>query len=514
MIVAEALLLKSLFLKSEFLALYFDSLEQKITIQIYQLQKIMQPLRFPFCLIIFSLAIGAILLLQFSSSSEDDFALSQMDFVLRQVGRTTQSQMGPESVKNYMMDVDWTLSTPIEYDERASKWIKNCLFVIEDAKDSKHTMFRLHDTKLGVLNVSLDSSNLLDFNLGHFEGRPFGCPLFQVILDAAFDLTNLSIDSVVPRLSVSNISLLTTTSSFRQLMRSVPISFFRNRQLFAHKAGLTHFLLIDYPSGAARIKSTHFLKVVGAYLALRHSQFVFYTDTDTVFPKGVSEKASENLNLFLPQDFTDFRGDVEIVFGAVPQSWINSGVFICRRSNWMIQFLRDWYQLGRPELEIYKDQVGLWHVLFTRWQSKIRNESITYTDEMVRPLDSVQEMFVERTVNSQKGIRRKQTGDLLDEWTIYMSASYLVRKQVFAHFFSAWFQQQLNPLIDVPLRSGKYPFVWIHSNTVSKDPEKRMIFHCMLCRKKQSSFVVHSGAEFAYTVLSRLRGLPYRLSDV
>jgi hypothetical protein len=136
-------------------------------------------------------------------------------------------------------------------------------------------------------------------------------------------------------------------------------------------------------------KGGYFYRAVAAKLALQLYPYVFYADSDAFFSKKAFEL---NLtvehyipkDMLLSQDTGIPSGPIEIVFGNWALDWLNSGLLVLRRSDFMDEFLCKWWQYAvTPQFQNIHDQVALWHLIFVYMDKYLNDSSIPpYQNEL------------------------------------------------------------------------------------------------------------------------------------
>jgi hypothetical protein len=306
-------------------------------------------------------------------------------------------------VKDFMLDVDWNNSVSCTAFKRRSdefeylrgknvtltklrsKWIDSCFAII--SRSTQEFTIKFVDINGGIFSVTKNNSEAQ--TEAFVQNDKLACPLFRVftehhpILEEIDFNLNGKYSKVLPsKYDLKNISIVSTANGFQFLFS--PWQALWNKAKYCEKMNVSHFLHLGQPyTSMLNMHHPYWLKTITPYLSLRHTFFSLVLDIDLIF---TSQAYYSNVSIesFIPEfmispdpfseDYEKLLKEkertTEMVFGSWVGPWFNSGVLLFRRSDWIQKFLCDYRNTGVKSLKYFNDQVGLFHVLLSKFSAE------------------------------------------------------------------------------------------------------------------------------------------------
>lgn len=365
----------------------------------------------------------------------------------------------------------------------SSQWINSCIIVLDQSRFNDSHM-HVFDIKQGYLHITQDYNPLVD-------SLDFGCPLFQIKL---FNQVNMSllhdpVLQVFPKAKVSDHSIFSVSNKFKYLISNQYWPFNVNRAYYASERGYTIFFHLG---GTRFLHEAHpwFLKPLAARLVHRHSTYAMFIDMDAYFPTTALQNKLR-IEQYIVPEMEQSDSPVGLIFGAWKGLWINTGVWIGKRSRRMDQVYCKWYALGMKQLPHHKpmvtDQVAIWQILFKSWHNeRILPHGMNNSEEVIQRPYQFHTKILKTGAHDRKASERIFCDAV--RWHFGLPLEWYHHKRI---------DPKLNTMSYLPGRR-RYGMVYVHPNKYDVDPNLP-IFHCMQCYgvwKKDvpiSSFVYHTG---------------------
>jgi hypothetical protein len=203
------------------------------------------------------------------------------------------------------------------------------------------------------------------------QAYPLDCALFSVTLQQPPQTQTLEQHSKVAHIAAAG-SIAALFKRWEALW---------NRALYCQQFNCALLMFIGWDGLEQHKKGGYFYRAIAAKLALQHYPYVFYADSDAFFSKKAFEEkllVEQYIpqNMLLNEDNEGSNGPIEIVLGNWALDWLNSGLLIMRRSDFVDEFLCKWWGYATtPHFQNIHDQVALWHLMFVYLDQHSKNST-------------------------------------------------------------------------------------------------------------------------------------------
>lgn len=366
--------------------------------------------------------------------------------------------------------------------------LSSCMLVL--SRDiGPRRWFRIIDLRWNYSDpIFPDDIPELDKNLGWIE-YPFGCTLFRLLLESDEPSIQSDQDLRNKNSFSSEVSWVTAAFQFKGIASRWQGLW--SRAVYCEVFNCSSFIFFGATSfHEPWPKGKYFYKILAVHYALEYSPYVVYLDYDAFFSRNAFDKKLRAEHYIPRKMLLEELGDIEIVFGDWKLSWINTGMFIFRRSKFVEEFLCNWwFYASAPDfMKIYGcDQAAIWHLIFLQTQYLVDIGKFSPTSPDPSKLKYSKQLTL-GCVSDYSYCRR-----VLASW--------------WKHFFgSEWPKDR---------KSSLYPFFIVHpwrsypgsvESVTGLDMYRSQnmsyqVFHCLACFPHvENAFVIHTGSNMWTTM--------------